>query len=369
MRWDENDTPISGGQRASGCGVCGGEAGMAGFIRLESLDRLAPELTLEGARLDMSLMDRVDLTALYARPQTAWPSGRDKSLCCTAELDALDTYYHQELYAGRATAHISLPWCSELLEISGTAVAIEDDAESAPCVISCMSADPFSDRVIACDFLLPLPHRTELYGEAAASWWKPDKQDESADPLDGTALQAGVTFDIRPSAGTALLGIPLDAMMTRIDASYQRFSQNFYSAYSALSYEANLHGPRVFMRMDWGPVGVGGFFKYLTPAVTTEDDSAAEPKKMTASVWLDGIVWPGGTLMVGGVLEDRNLPTSEVGKEKQKIFIASFVQELAPRCSLVLETQLLDGSRDNKTTDTVEEYTSTTIRAMLDVEF
>lgn len=365
MRWDENDTPISGGQRSSGCGVCGGEAGMAGFIRLESVETLGSELTFEGGRLDLSLGDRLSITGLYARPHTPYPTRGDRSLCCTAEFDTDDAYYLQQIYAGRATAHLSVPWSADLAEISATAVATHEDEEHPPCVISCMGADPFSDHVLAGDLLLPLPKRTQLYAEAAVSWWKPDLSDEDVDALDGMALRGGITFDIRPAAGMTLLGLPLDAIMTRLDLCYQQLSEDFYSAYNALSYEANLQGPRISLRTDWGPFGLGAFLKHHEPVAVPADYAGHDWKKTTASVWVDGIVWDGGTLMIGGVVDDRDLPGAEYGAEKQETLIVSFVQELAPRCSLILEAQMLDGTRQ----DNDEEYSSTTLRTMLDVEF
>jgi peroxiredoxin len=365
MRWDENDTPISGGQRSSGCGVCGGEAGMAGFIRLESVETLGSELIFEGGRVDLSLGDRLSVTGLYARPHTPYPTREDRLLCCTPEFDTDDAYYLQQAYAGQATAHISVPWSADLAELSATAVATHEEEENTPCVVSCMGSAPFSDHVFAGDLQMPLPKRTKLYAEVAGSWWKPDLTDEDADAIDGTAFRGGVTFDIRPASGTTLLGLPLDAMMTRLDLCYQHLSESFYSAYNALSYEANVQGPRISLRSDWGPVGLGAFLKLHEPVSVPEEGEGEDWKKTTASVWVDGIVWSGGTLMVGGVVDDRDMPGAQYGGERQEILILSFVQELAPRCSLILEAQLLDGTREEND----EEYSSTTLRTMLDVEF
>ncbi|MBD3236956.1 MAG: redoxin domain-containing protein [Candidatus Eisenbacteria bacterium] len=365
MRWDSDDTPISGGQRSSGCGVCGGEAGMAGFIRLESVETLGEELTFEGARLDLALGDRLSLTGLYARPHTRYPTRDERWRCCTAEFDPDDAYYLQQIYAGRATAHLSVPWSPDLAELSATTVLTREDEENTPCVISCMGSDPFSDHLLAGDLTLPLPKRTQLYAEAAGSWWRPDLSDEDADALTGSALRAGLTFDIRPADALRPLGLPLGAMMTRLDLCYQRLSEDFYSAYNALSYEANLQGPRISLRTDWGRFGLGAFFKHQEPVVVPASVADAEWKKSTASVWVDGLLWRGGTLMVGGVIDDRDLPGAEYGAEKQEILILSFVQELAPRCSLILEGQRLDGRREEND----EEYSSTTLRTMLDVAF
>lgn len=368
MRWDKDDTPISGGQRAAGCG-CAGEAGMAGFILLESVETIAPEITFEGARVDLAMIDRLDVTALYARPQTASLTASDTLLC--GSLDVENTHYLQQLYGGRATYHASVPWSARPCDVSGTAIATEDDAETFPCAISLMGNNkPFSDRLLGADLRVPLPARTEFYGEFVRSYWRPNNSLEEAEPwLTGNGLSTGLIFDIRPSANVPVFGSSLKGLMMRLNLGYQRLGEKFYSAYSALSYEPNLRGPRFSLRADWGRAGVGAFFRRLTPVVVPvliEDGTAGDDwSKQTASVWVDGRVWPGATFMVGGVREDRNIPNDLLGKQKQDILVLSLVQELFARCSLILETQLLDGSRK----DGAEEYTSTTVRSMLDVSF
>ncbi|MCK4303134.1 MAG: redoxin domain-containing protein [Candidatus Eisenbacteria sp.] len=378
MRWDQDDTPISGGQRAQGCGDCGGDAGTAGFIRSESLEKLGPDVTFEGARWDLSLAGRLDLQALYARPQTPRPSDSDD--CC--EIEPSETFYHQDLYALRAVSHFSLPWGAELFEIAGTAVMVREDADNPSCMASCMR-EPFDNRVLGADASLPLPCGTNLTGEVAQSHLTPNKEQAPDDQRDAMAFCLGATHELRAGENSALLGIPLKGFMARLEAAYQYIGSNFFSPYGALSYEPNLEGFRGAVRVDWGSVGVGGFFKLQRPIHAVDAPSYGTPlddRKITASCWIDAAAWPGGVLMVGCVFEDRDLfePSvwpDELGPLERRTMILSAEQELAPKCILMAEAEWLDGEWlegqqvGGSTQEVTQEYSSTIVRVMIDVEF
>jgi peroxiredoxin len=380
MRWDEDDTPISGGQRAQGCGVCGGDAGLAGFIRSESLEELSPDLALEGARWDLTLAGLLDIHALYARPQTPHPA--DPAQCCDLSIDRNDTYYHQDLYAARAVSHLALPWTAEPLEIAGTALAVIDDPDNPSCVATCMR-EASDARVLAADAWLPLPGMLALEGEFAASRWTPDKEGAPDAHHDGTAYRLGMAYEMRASSGDAIFGLSLEGLMARFEAAYQRLGNDFFSPYSALSYETNLQGWRVALRADWGDVGIGGFYKWQEPIMDVARPSFAAPvdnEKITASSWVDAALWPGGVVMAGVVFERRDIYIPDavygdvLGPYERQTLILSLTQELAPRCTLMGEVEWLDGEWHEGVTpapiyEVTHEYTSTVARVLVDVEF
>ncbi len=380
MRWDQDDTPISGGQRAQGCGVCGGEAGMAGFIRSESLEQLGPDLAFEGARWNLTFLDRFDLTALYARPQTPLPE--DRSGCYTTDSDT--TYFHQDLYAARLKMHVGMPWGSEPAEVAATGIFVNENEDLPGCPLGKEDIPPFQDAVLAGDVRVPFPGRTVVFAEGALCEWKNKclgDADLCPSTQSGDALLAGVEREWRAGEGR-LLGISTKGLMSRMELAYTRISADFLSAYSALSYETNFQGLRFSMRTDWGPVGVGLFYKSVKPIQEIAPPSFAEEldqRKRTASVWADAEVWRGGVLMAGAVFEDRDVYQGEdlgrLGPQSYGTLILSFDQEIAPQCSLLGEMEWLDGEykegvqEGTRLQEVTREYTSTVFRLMVDVEF
>ncbi len=404
MRWDKDDSPISGGQKLQGCGVCGGEAGMAGFMRSESLEKLAPQYMFEGARWDVSLAGRIDLTALYARPQEHWPKDVGECALTSAKL----MRYRQHLYAGRATGLVTLPWAPDLMRVAATGLLAREETDGWACGGTVPAYTPGRDRVLGADLWVPLPWRTEFALEFAQSRWQP----ESSDGVQGGATEVDTTVDARAvradlqanlrlfgdrqrvslasGAGSALSG----GLGVRADLGYQRVGEDFYSAYSALSYESNirpredstlpgLKGPRASLRLEWGPFGLGGFVKSLDPvkpdAVLSSEVGVPTGKHRLASLWIDALIWDGGTLMGGWVRDDRDPLDAQaalsepVPREERRTTVISFEQELAPRCLLMIEAQFLKGRREDAAVGgdgaLINEYTTRTLRALIDFEF
>lgn len=396
MRWDKDDSPISGGQKVQGCGVCGGEAGLAGFIRSESVERLGPDYTFEGFRWDLALAGRADLTAFYARPQRDWPT----EVAEATFVEPAEMRFRQELYGGRLTGHFSPSWTHELLSLSATVLIAEDDTENWPWVKR-PDYDPGRVRLLGGDLELPLPSRTRAYAELAASRWEPALPPypprEVPERIDANAWRGGVTFDLRGWAHDEPLDFLPMGMTAKIDLAYQHLEAGYFAPYGAISYEANvrptgrsslpdvaevtlagLEGPRVGLRIDYRGVGLGAFTKQLRPLAeqALPPDETPGGERRMRSIWLDFAAWPHGTLMVGGVWDDRDpLEAQEaiilqedrrIWCEERRTLVVSLEQELAPRCVLMLEAQFLEGSRGE---DAVEEYASRTLRALLDVEF
>ncbi len=381
MRWDKDDTPVAGGQRAQGCGVCGGAAGMAGFIRSESLEQTEPDLSFEGARWNLTLMDRFDLLLLYARPQAPHPE--EPGACVASERD--DNYYHQDLYSGRAKAHLAVPWGPDPLEIAATALLVADSEDLPGCPTTYMhdSAAPMRDRVLGADFRLPLPGMAVLYGEVALSHLDPNRYcEEDCRTMDGLALRGGLVHDWQGSKGGRLLGLSTANLMTHAEVAYNRMEADFYSVFSALTYESNLQGPRISLRADWGRIGAGVFFKHEVPLAEVAPPAFAEARdqvKQTASAWANVKLWSGGVFEVGGVRTQRDLyiagaQTERLGPERQNTLIASLTQQIAPKCSLYGELQYVDGEYQigvpaGGLHEETDEYTSTVFRLVADVQF
>jgi len=385
MRWDQDDSPISGGQRVQGCGICGGEAGLAGFIRSESLERLAPEYTFEGARWDASLGEidlpfelGVDLTALYARPRGHWPE--KESDFNPADLTALQ--FRQELYGGRLANHFSLPWSADLATLAGILLFVSDDRDDWPWDLWPPYA-PGTDRLAALHLRLPLPARIEADAELVQSRWDAREtprfpEDDSA--LEANAFRAQASVDLRPRGGSAPQDVLPEGMTAIVQAGYQHTGADFFSPYSALSYETNVHpsqsapltglaGPRVSGRVEWGVFGLGAFWKTLQP-VDEEAESVtafAQGDRRMASVWADVEAWPGGIVTLGWVKDDRDPLAPE---ERRRTWVVSVQQDLAARAFLFVEAQWLQGEREgNDVPAAEEEYSSQTVRVMMDVEF
>ncbi len=392
MRWDKDDSPISGGQKVQGC-ACAGSAGLAGFIRSESVEKLAPEYRFEGAHVKLALLGRIDMTALYARPLERW-----RPACC-AEADPAQCsaacatvqsrmQYPQELYAGRLTAHVSVPWIRDLAALSTTVVSVRDEDDNWSC---CLYPSYREKNLLAgADLRLPLPARMELSAEFARSRWEgaaSRPSDAWLPPAGGSAIEASALrgawlIDARSGGATTLDVLPI-GMTARLDLGYQRIEGGFYSPYSALSYETNARltregtlpgsaGPRASLRIEWGPAGLGAFLKDMRPVdeqASPSGDTPAGARRMT-SLWLDCEVWPGGTLMAGWVGDERKPLAAQAftPREERRTLVLSAEQELAARCTLLLEAQFLDGTRQLED-EPDEEYSSRTIRCLVDVDF
>lgn len=379
MRWDKDDSPISGGQRVQGCGVCGGQAGPAGFLRSESLEQLAPRYRFEGARADLTWMERIDLLGLYARPFIRYPDALTE---CGAILQT-NMRYRQELYAGRATAHLSVPWVSDAAALSGTVLQAKDLPDDWLCPIA-PRYEPGSAVVSGADARVPLPLRAQATAEVARSRWeaRPPHTSPLPEPIAATGARAAVNFDIRPR-GTAF-GLPLEDVRAVLDIGYQHVGANFFSPYSALSYESNLRpsetmtlpglaGPRGSLRIDWGSWGVGAFVKLLDPVDADADPGAEMPggKRSMGSVWFDDELWRGGVIMAGWVRDQREPLASQtsLGKETRRTWVVGLEQTLAPKCMLMLEAQFLHGESAGVGGAADDEYETRTLRAMVDVEY
>lgn len=412
MRWDANDSPISGGQRVQGCGVCGGEAGLAGFIRAESVEKLAPEYLFEGGHATLSFAGRLDLTALYARPHMHWPE-HSYEIPDAADPGfygfSVQTRYRQEIYGARLTAHLPFAWSPDPAALSGNLLFVRDDEEDWPWTGIHPPYAPGTDRLAGANLRLPMPWRIEIDGELVQSRWEPVSAPGFEDPQgsEGTAFLARGALDVREKGGSAPFDLLPAGMRISMQAAYARIGTDFFSPYSALSYEANVHpsqqaplpgfaGPRATARIEWGPVGLGRlselgplgwvcppslgpfglgvFYKKLAPIDEEALNPMAEPggERRLASFWADATIWPGVILTVGWVKDDRDpLPLQTTApQERRRIWVVGLEQELATRASLLLECQWSEGEDEGEMVlPSEEEHSSRTLRVMVDAEF
>ena len=372
MRWDQSDTPVSGGS-----------AGAAGFIRSESLEQLGADLGFEGARWNLTINDRIDFLALYARPQT--PSPDDPLLCC--ELEPAESFYHQDLYATRLGGNIGLPWTIEPFELAATAVLVVEDENQPTCVTGCMDHDPYNNRVISFDALLPLPGRLSIASELALSDWTTHKKADPDFSLTASAVQIVLAKEIRIPTDLFLAGMMLDNLTGHLEVAYQRIESDFFSPYGALSLESNRQGLRASARFDWGPLGLGIFYKQLEKITPRSAQEYGYPRlgdtsgdtHTTWSVWADAALWAGGVAMIGTVRESKTLyetagTNNEMGPQERSSLILNLEQELAPNCSIMAEAELLDGEwqeylGSSPPAGAIREYESRIVRVMMEIEF
>jgi peroxiredoxin len=380
MRWDQSDTPISGGQGSSSCG-CGGSAGSAGFIRSESLEQLGPDLGFEGARWDLTINDQFDFLALYARPQTPNPS--DNTLC--GELPETESFYHQDLYAARLGSSFGLSWTPEPLELAVTTVIVREDEKQPACAPEDMDHNPYNNILLAADMTIPMPARFSLYGELAYSDWTSNKLRKPVNNEDGIALQLTAAKEIRLSTDKTIAGIYFENLTGHLEVAYQRVESSFFSPYGALSLESNRQGPRVSGRFDWGPVGLGFFYKRLEKIAVRiytgypEHGDGNENLHTTWSAWLDAALWNGGVAMIGTVVESKSMyedlgTNFEMGPQERTSLILNLKQELAPKCSIMAEAELLDGQWQEQlsaspASGAIRDYETQVARLMMEIEF
>jgi len=243
MRWDEADLGLGGAQ--SGCGCAGASAA----VLLESLERIGPEITFEGARADGSLGSSLDWTVLYARPREAV-----LDVVAAQFVDMSTFQYHQDLVAARLVySQIHLPTLT-FTRLGMTALHVRDDPHHPTCPST--PEDPLCQAPrmsgLGVDVRVPIGRWVVLEGE----WLRTSAEEDVRDPA-GSAVWA------HGGAATALVSFLDDHLGGA--ASYLYFEPGFTSPYGALTYVGNREGPRLRGHLQIGPVSLRGFGRRLEP--------------------------------------------------------------------------------------------------------
>ena len=208
MRWDMEDNPEAGG--TSGC-ACPSEGGA---IISESLEELGPDLTFEGAKINTSIGDYVDVVALLARPRIAEEGNT----------------YRQYLYGTNIKFFSYHKPSTSFRWLRVTALSMDDDKISVAEPLQ-IPYNPIRNRIYSLDFNLPIRKMLLLNGEFALSEtnWNLLLAEDKIDQGYATILGLWIKYPHR--------------MLTK--ASYLRMNPKYKSLYSALSYISNRHGFRI----------------------------------------------------------------------------------------------------------------------------
>ncbi len=246
MRWDIEDNPRTGG-RTSSC-AC---AGSAGAYLLQSLEELGPDLTFEGLDLSWGFQSLATVRAFYAVPRTA--HGVSYAALEPGSETLLDFRYRRDLYGIRADFS---PWYAAGTPRPGVSfhsIVARDDEESASLplagyewLVSATNGQVYGGRIT-----LPVGHTFSVEAEFDRTRTDDDVRQASDDIRYGKGFLGTVEAD--PAAWLSA------------SAACLYTSDDFVSAYSALSYVPNRRGARLSLNFHLDRLGVDLFAKYLEP--------------------------------------------------------------------------------------------------------
>ncbi len=278
MRWDAEDNPKSGG--STGSCAC---IGSAGALLTGSLEELGPTLTFEGLDVAWPLAPFADVRAFYAIPRTAH------------EVSYIDYYggregieefrYRRDLYGIRAGFNPSYFFRALSSSISLHSIVARDEEKSATLPVPGLEAlvPAVNNQVYGGEITLPLHRNLTVQAEFDRSRLDSDVR-KSPDPIVwGTGILASVKLGISEGVSAS--------------AAYLRTSEDFSSAYSALSYEPNREGARGSVSLGGDKFGVELFAKYLKPIQEDSQQVSGTWAHYVLQEELTGGLWVSGRLM------------------------------------------------------------------------
>jgi peroxiredoxin len=224
MRWDWRDNPRIGGDAGCGCGAA------AAVLLIESLERLGPDLTLEGARAEYS-GSFYELAAFYAMPRrarsTSYMEYRFTGESARYALELYGAEAKLQRFDGRTGRHQRIG-----LHFLGTR---ENDRSVDFAALGYPVAPSWSESsALSLSWELPLLSFVTLEGE----WLLLNCGDEHSD-------LAKVTKEYRGDNGSGTAGLTVEyGDLLELSCDYVRTDPEFYSPFAALSYEENKEGVR-----------------------------------------------------------------------------------------------------------------------------
>jgi len=224
MRWDWRDNPRIGGDAGCGCGAA------AAVLLIESLERLGPDLTFEGARAEYSGAI-YELAAFYAMPKRARDI-RYSEFRSTGE----SARFALELYGAEAKLQRFIERTGRYamigLHFLGTR---EDDRSVDFTALGYPYIAPWTESsALSVSWELPLFTFASLEGE----WLLVNRGDVNGDPIEGDIAYRGDN-----GSGTAGIAVEYGDLL-ELSCDYVRTDPEFYSPFAALSYEENREGVR-----------------------------------------------------------------------------------------------------------------------------
>lgn len=290
MRWDWDDSPRIGGD--TGCG-CGGVA--AGTLLVESLEELGPDLTVEGALVTCGGAN-LEARLFYAVPRraletsyVAYRSGAADRARYSLELYGLEARWQ------RLDRRTGLFWRAGLHAVG----SFENRRSVDFAALGYAASSPWLETWTASvTSEIPLVQYARLRGELIA-WNRTDER--------GVVTTDG-TVDLSSTGGGGFGGIAIErSQRLGLMIDYVRLAPDFFTPFSALSYESNTEGLRVSARAPLlrDIAALSLFYKRLRDAELVAP--GAERKQMSlAGASLD--VDMGGAFGAGlGWLEEKSL--------------------------------------------------------------
>jgi peroxiredoxin len=224
MRWDWRDNPRIGGDAGCGCGAA------AAVLLIESLERLGPDLTFEGAQA-VYAGSFYELTAFYAMPRRARKT-RYTEYRYTGE----SARYALELYGAEARLQRLDGWTGRHQRIGLHFLGTRENDRSVDFVALGYPVSPPWDESmtlsLSCE--LPLLSFASLEGE----WLLLNRGDEHSE-------LSGAAKEYRGGNGSGTAGLTVEYRnLIELSCDYVRTDPEFYSPFAALSYEENKEGVR-----------------------------------------------------------------------------------------------------------------------------
>lgn len=265
MRWDWDDNPRSGGDTGCGCGAS------AGTLLVESLDELAQELTFEGGLALFNVSD-FETRVFYAVPRRAketfymnYRAGVDDRAHYSLEIYGLEGKWR------RFDARSGSFW-----EAAVHAIGSSEDRRTVDfAMLGYPASEPWSATwTVTASGEAPIIRHLRLRGEIVA-WNRneehgvPSAGGTSDVSREGSGGQGGIVFEKSPD-----LSVKLD---------YLRLDEDFFTPFSALSYEPNTEGFRGSARLP-APGGLASlslFYKRLE--AVREQSPGMERKRIDLS--------------------------------------------------------------------------------------
>ena len=299
MRWDIEDNPRTGG-RSSSC-AC---AGSAGAYLLQSLEELGPDMTFEGLDLSWGFRSLARLRAFYAIPRTAHEVSYAALESGSETL--LDFRYRRDLYGIRADLNprdvAGMPGPT----VSFHSVVTRDDEESASLplagyewLVSAINGQVYGGRIA-----VPVGHRVSVEAEFDRTRTDDDVRQASDEIRYGKGFLATAEAELAASLSAS--------------TAYLYASDDFVSAYSALSYLSNRRGARLSLSIHPDRLGVDLFAKYLEPVEPDSLESTVMSTlvlehQLTIGVWGSAPLSAGIEAGAGWVMERDTYDAQRAG--------------------------------------------------------
>jgi peroxiredoxin len=225
MRWDWDDNPRIGGDAGCGCGPA------AGVLLIESLERLGPDLTFEGAQAAY-VMPEFEVRAFYAMPRRA----RDVRFTEYTVLGEVARYslevYGAEAKLQRYDRRTGRFWKAGLHFLGSW----ENNRSVDFTKLGYAIPQPWQEStVLSLSWEVPVLSISAIRGE----WLLSNRTEDHSYSIDGERN------DFSSDGGGGIAGIAVERERSfRLACDYIRTDPAFNSPFAALSYEPNRQGIR-----------------------------------------------------------------------------------------------------------------------------